>query len=734
MPHTNLDTDRPLSDEKADRFGFVGIAERLAPSILEAVKGDGMVIGLEGPWGSGKTTLLNFLEAELEKGKDKKTHIIKIAPWLNGDVSNLVSSLLDPIAEVIEKFEEAQLGRKSIWKKAKKKGGEFGELVRNYGARTGRVLAPAARFAEYLLPGAKAGADALELSSEYLEKLGRNPTTAEVKAKISEKIAELDIGFVVILDDLDRLEPSQAVEVVRLVRSVADFPGLVYILCYDRDVLAHALQVGLSVPDGDAFLQKIIQLTFNIPLPEPFDLRHSFLADAVEIYKEVTGATEIDKDLYSDLRSAVDREGGGLRTPREVKLALNAIRFCYAGIKDDVFFPDLCRLNLIKVTNTPLYRWLEEYLGTRSVVVTGDGMVTDEEKIQMGTRLLDLLPSDDATSTRSIWSLRQFIPGVVKADTPSKRVFEQAGQNETNEAITGKRLGSPIHYRFYFALTSPKTVMAQDAFRNLIVLAGSDVEKLTKELIRLGTERRASGLTWLEHALDRMDTATVNTLSVPETVGLVKAIAGAADRISSINNETRPFSVSIEAQAENVVVDCLWRLKKKDAVAFNDLATWLAKDCQSISWLVGKFFRTQLVSHGVVEGRGQPPESRLFDDHQFQRLMAVLKKRTADPATKAAISDLPRLAAYVWGWSELTSKQTVRRWATGFVKTDENFLYFLNALRSWSMSDKVYYPLQKDAVTAWLPWDKTVARLEELHARGVEEAATLIEAIRIGRR
>ncbi|WP_274857186.1 KAP family P-loop NTPase fold protein [Sinorhizobium meliloti] len=105
------------------------------------------------------------------------------------------------------------------------------------------------------------------MGADYLEKLGRNPTDAEVKKLISDKLASLDVRFLVLIDDLDRLEPQQAVEVIRMVRSVADFPKVAYVMCYDRSVLAHALERGLHVKDGDLFLQKVVQLTFTIPLP-----------------------------------------------------------------------------------------------------------------------------------------------------------------------------------------------------------------------------------------------------------------------------------------------------------------------------------------------------------------------------------------------------------------------------------------------------------------------------------
>ncbi|WP_205422811.1 P-loop NTPase fold protein [Seongchinamella sediminis] len=53
---TVLDSGRALEDESKDQFGLAGIAKRLAPSIVKASKGDGMVIGLEGRWGSGKAS------------------------------------------------------------------------------------------------------------------------------------------------------------------------------------------------------------------------------------------------------------------------------------------------------------------------------------------------------------------------------------------------------------------------------------------------------------------------------------------------------------------------------------------------------------------------------------------------------------------------------------------------------------------------------------------------------
>ncbi|VTM94053.1 Predicted P-loop ATPase [Raoultella planticola] len=100
----------------------------------------------------------------------------------------------------------------------------------DYTRATAKSLAPLAQFAA-IIPGVPDASGALTALSESRWLKEKEKTTTEMRAEISEKIAELDLSFIVMLDDLDRLEPVQAVEVIRLVKSVADFPRFRYLLC-----------------------------------------------------------------------------------------------------------------------------------------------------------------------------------------------------------------------------------------------------------------------------------------------------------------------------------------------------------------------------------------------------------------------------------------------------------------------------------------------------------------------
>ena len=57
-------------------------------------------------------------------------------------------------------------------------------------------------------------------------------------------------------------------EVLRLVRSVADFSVFHYVMCYDPMVLGHAVERALGVTNGWLHLQNIVLISFSLPLPE----------------------------------------------------------------------------------------------------------------------------------------------------------------------------------------------------------------------------------------------------------------------------------------------------------------------------------------------------------------------------------------------------------------------------------------------------------------------------------
>ncbi|WHA39736.1 KAP family P-loop NTPase fold protein [Agrobacterium larrymoorei] len=724
------ETDRPLDSTSADEFGFLDIAKKLAPSLAGATTSDGMVIGIEGPWGSGKTSLLNFLQMELSKLDRDKLHVITLAPWLTGDTGNLVGELTGAIADILE----AQEATSSGWfQKGKKKAVTYVNLFRDYGARTGRRLAPIAKVAGIFYPPAAVIGEGLGQGAEYLQSLGRSPTDAEVKKLISDKLRQFNHQFLVFIDDLDRLEPAQAVEVIRLVRSVADFPQVAYILCYDRSVLAHALQVGLHVENGDLFLQKVVQLTFSIPLPEPFDLRISLRTKALAVFREVM-KREPDEDEARDIQHAVDQQGAALRTPREVKLVMNMIKFTFGNLVSDINFADLCRISLIKILNPPLYRWLENYLSVRSVISTGDATVPEDDIEEMGRTLGEILPSAVANSTRSIWSIASFIPGLQHDEKPADRVFQTENGSKIASYVTHKRLGSPRHYRFYFALSGPRTVLSDRAIADLVRLADENPALLAEKLVEHINAPREVGKNWFEHILERFDIQFISQLSVAQMSGWLTAIADVTDFDLANNADPRFFALSAADKARLVTRDLVQTLRERDPVQAQKVLDHIFNEGRALSWIVSELFRTELYSHGRFGDQSRGEDKRFLTSEELDKYNLVLHQRLQQAAETGALGSQPGLSGVLYSWREIAGDDVPKKWVEDYVQDDANLLSFLLEVRGLSVSDKVYRPLKRRSVDLFYDWDTALSRLAKIKHSGdqtrLEQVATIEQAIR----
>ena len=203
-----------------------------------------------------------------------------------------------------------------------------------------------------------------------------DPSLNELKENLVTSLRELGHRFIITIDDVDRLEPKEVIEVLRLARSVADFPNVIYLLCYDSRILSHSIQQAAKVESGRAYLEKIVQLTVMVPEPEPFQLRRWFGEELHSI------ASIKNDDELSRLKSVVDHEGGRqLKSPRSVVRALDSIRFFWPPLREaKADLADLVWLQLIKDGNPRLFRWIEGYCATAAMLSVGTARVEDAER------------------------------------------------------------------------------------------------------------------------------------------------------------------------------------------------------------------------------------------------------------------------------------------------------------------------------------------------------------------
>lgn len=270
--------DKPIVKVDYDLLGRSDFAKQFGKSICEYGSKDGLVIGLYGKWGSGKTSIINMAISEIsidedevkrvekekwysklykrikkifiaQKSKEENQKhnpiIIKFSPWNYSDKNNLISLFFH------------ELKNKLSVAKGEKHKGKIGEAISQYSDIID-VLSIIPAVGSAIVPILKTTSKAAGA------KLMKTPSLDEAKEKLCKALEDFNHKIIVFIDDIDRLTTPQIKDIFQLVKQVGDFPNIIYVLTMDREIVCNALSEYHNI-DGDEYLKKIVQVSFEIP-------------------------------------------------------------------------------------------------------------------------------------------------------------------------------------------------------------------------------------------------------------------------------------------------------------------------------------------------------------------------------------------------------------------------------------------------------------------------------------
>lgn len=297
-----------------DRFGLMAY-ERGLETFLRGASTP-ITVALQGEWGSGKTSLMNVLRDNLcGTNKDEGEYFYV---WINTWEYSLMRDSNEALLQILFKMacEVVNLSRSA---------GEevFNSIKKSF---IGLGTAVTRNVANKLVDGL--GDSIMEAFSKDAEN-----SIADLRDKLQSQINDCIAknqskkGIIFFIDDLDRIDPPVAVELLELLKNIFTLEHCLFVLAIDYDVVIKGLKPKFgelnekNEREFRSFFDKIIQVPFSMPVSQ-YSTKE-YLIDELKRIGILDSSDLSDKRLINNLDKAESLTIGP--NPRSIKRFLNTL-------------------------------------------------------------------------------------------------------------------------------------------------------------------------------------------------------------------------------------------------------------------------------------------------------------------------------------------------------------------------------------------------------------------------
>lgn len=315
--------DAPARKDGLNRGGQAKLfVEKIASTLGGEELETSFCVLLNERFGAGKTSFFHLIKDEAEK---LNLPCIEFRPWLSDSPSAMMQDFLMLL--------ESNLRRPAP---------DLADAVKSYA----RVIS-----------GVQIGLLEVALNNEL-----KPSSISNRRDQLADAMAESKKPFLVLIDDVDRLDSQELVELLKLIRNTADFPYLCYVLAADKESLSDNLKEA-KIKDTDLYMRKFFNLELTFP-PEDNDLMgilENKLTETLRAFgyepaqiRECIGAiwhVESIRDVFI--------------TPRDINRFINLVSYTLdlmksGGLLNEVNVIDLLYITLVQFISPEWYKVLKD--------------------------------------------------------------------------------------------------------------------------------------------------------------------------------------------------------------------------------------------------------------------------------------------------------------------------------------------------------------------------------------
>lgn len=675
-------TENPINDKNEDKLNRTLYAENLAESIRLNKENKCLTIGLIGKWGSGKTSIINIA---INKLKSEDLIILNFSPWYFSTQDNLYRQFFNLIISEIERREfgnkfwiqkkffqiETQLKKASHLTKGNKTRMQyFKEII--FTLRELEHLSIVNKYYNQVKSNSSINFNTPGFGYTY----NFNDSTKEynsisyLKTKCNEYFKELGYKFLIIMDDIDRMNRTEIEQTLILVKSVADFDNFTYLLAFDDDIVAKSLK---DIPENyrKNYLEKIIPVYLTVPKISETHFDNLISDELKKFYGnfilDENAQEKMDNDL--EFRKSVQREFLDVfsflklffKTPRDLYRYINILTFNFSVFKDEVNTQDFMIILAIQLFQPAIYH---EIKNNRNLFLVKYVEIDDTLKTINKNNIEEIIKLSKDISTDVMKKiLYKLFPKIGKyyRNIEYGPEWDKTWKHEL-------RICNESFFDKYFTLTLGTDELSMVAVNNL--LNSNNTDEISNTIIQFDKDNKTKNL--FDLIINRMEDIPKNNAKY-----FISSFIDIGDLIKI------PYNMFFDKRIYlSRILDDLLKKYETTEERFEILKEAISNSTNSlyvaIDLLSGFDYDYNRFNY---ENDKQNPDI-LITENELEELEEIMKKKIREWDDDGRLWNSPDLEGILYSWRLWESEGYVINRVKEYTSNDENLLTFLNGFKN----------------------------------------------------
>lgn len=672
-----IDNDSPIRTPAEDMFGIDRFAAMVARSLAAQSDAEGTVVAIHGPWGSGKSSAVNLVLHHLAAKAGNDVEVISFNPWWFSGSSALASAFFQTIGAALNRTLRDQ-GQAAL--------GDFFARLRNFNT----YADAATKFASDGIGQAVAQFAFGERSIE------------DEHGKLAEALRNQPRSFVIVIDDIDRLSPDEALLIFGLVKSVGRLPKVSYLLAFDRILIERLIELRFP-SEGKLYLEKIIQAMFDLPPPPDDVLRNMVLEQAFKLF------TVEDEGVVRYMNLFYDIVAPNLTSPRQAVRLNGALRVSWPSVQGEVDPADFLAIEALRLFQPALYRNVRQ---NPDLCCYGDIAARRDDERQAAAEEALFRDIDAAQHGFGQTALRRLFPkldsiwGNTHYGDDWRRIWESA-----------RLICSKKHFPIYFQYGLDDGAVPRELRDELIARAGDQDFVQATLRAALAVARRTGG-TQAALILEELNLRS-NEVARDHVEPLLTALFAITDELDTEADHARGFSIANNALRTHWLINRLLM----DRFTLEERSELISRASVTASpiWLADLAQRCFRPYHPESEKKDRIV---LVSEQTASLMMKRVKDRIHDLAASGELietSDPSALLWFLWHSGD-EGKTEARELGDAMMEDDHSTIHLARSVTSTSWSHGGAFDGMGDRVARSNPsvHHESLAKLldaDRLHAR-----------------